>query len=163
MHHEEQRHYIKAGHAWAMDELSILHKCLKAIKMLCEENHALKHSVASADELHETVVHLEAEVEAMCVEHEVWCVSPFIHLYISSMNLTGGIRVRNMVSEGDFLFWQPPHLWQKLLPKKGVIWKSRIESQRYFKKYYTSLLLKHIVKYPQRHPPIHTMQNDETS
>ena len=42
---------------------------------------------------------LEGKVEAACVECEVWCVSPSIRFRISGVNLTGGIRARNAVSE----------------------------------------------------------------
>jgi mitotic spindle assembly checkpoint protein MAD1 len=97
--HGEHTHHIKAGHAWATAELSILHERLEAIEVLRDENHALKHGAASADELRETVVRLEAEVEAARAEPEVWCVSPFIPFRISGANLTGGIRARNAVSE----------------------------------------------------------------
>jgi mitotic spindle assembly checkpoint protein MAD1 len=67
--------------------------------VLHEENYALKRGAASADELRETVVWLEAEVEAARVKPEVWCVSPFIPFCISGANLMGGIRARNAVSE----------------------------------------------------------------
>jgi hypothetical protein len=40
--------------------------------VLREENRALERGAASADELHETVIRLEAEVEATRVERETW-------------------------------------------------------------------------------------------
>jgi hypothetical protein len=60
-----------------MAELSALRERLKAIEVLREENHALKHGAASADELRETVVRLKAEVEAgrMCGARSVVCLS----------------------------------------------------------------------------------------
>jgi mitotic spindle assembly checkpoint protein MAD1 len=97
--HGEHTHHIKAGHAWATAELSILREDLEAIEVLREENHALKRGAASADELRETVVRLLGKVETARAEREAWCVSPFIRLRISGVNLTGGIRARNAVSE----------------------------------------------------------------
>jgi mitotic spindle assembly checkpoint protein MAD1 len=97
--HREHTHHIKAGHSRATAELSILHKHLEAIKVLCGENNTLKYGVASADELHKTIVRLKGKVEVMHMEHKVWCVFPFIHLCISSVSLMGSIRVRNAVSE----------------------------------------------------------------
>src|SRR5260221_4797825 len=47
-----------------------------AIEVLCKKNRSLEHRTASADELHKTVVHLEAEVEAVHAECEAWCASP---------------------------------------------------------------------------------------
>ena len=98
-HHGEHTHHIKAGHARATAELSILRERLEAIEVIREENHALKRGAASADELRETVVRLLGKVEAARAEREAWCVSPFIRLRISGVNLMGGIRARNAVSE----------------------------------------------------------------
>jgi hypothetical protein len=86
--HGEHTHHFKAGHAWATAELSILREHLEAIEVLREENHALKRSAASVDELRETVVRLLGKVEAARAEREVWCVSPFISFGISGLNLT---------------------------------------------------------------------------
>jgi hypothetical protein len=99
MRHGEHTHHIKAGHARATAELGILHERLEAIEVHREENHSLKRGGASADELRETGVRLEGNVEATCAEREAWCVSPFICLRISGVSLTGGIRARNAVSE----------------------------------------------------------------
>ena len=59
-----------------------------AIEVLRKENRALKRRAASADELRETVVRLEAEVEAVHAEHEAWCVSPpWFSLFLSFLYL----------------------------------------------------------------------------
>ena len=42
---------------------------------------------------------LLGKVEATRAEREVWCVSPLIRFRISGVNLMGGIRARNAVSE----------------------------------------------------------------
>jgi mitotic spindle assembly checkpoint protein MAD1 len=72
----EHTRHLEAAHARAMAELSALHERRTAIKVLREENCALGRRAASADELRETVVRLEAELEAARAEREAWCVSP---------------------------------------------------------------------------------------
>jgi hypothetical protein len=71
----EHTRHLKAAHARATAKLSTLHERRTAIEVLCEENHALERGAASADELHKTVVHLEAEVEVARAERKAWCVS----------------------------------------------------------------------------------------
>jgi hypothetical protein len=70
-------------------ELSVLRERHTAIEVLREENHALERRTASADELCETVVRLEAEVEAARADHEMWRVSPscFPPFFISFLDL----------------------------------------------------------------------------
>jgi len=94
--HGEHTHHIKAGHAWATAELSILRERFEAIEVLRERNRALERRAASADELGETVVRLEGKVEAGRTERVARCVSRF---RISGVNLTGSIRARNAVLE----------------------------------------------------------------
>jgi seryl-tRNA synthetase len=64
----EHTRQLETTHARTKTELSMLCECYTAIEVLYEENGALEHHVASADELHKTVVRLEAEVEAACAE-----------------------------------------------------------------------------------------------
>jgi mitotic spindle assembly checkpoint protein MAD1 len=64
-----------------MAELSTLRERHTAIEVLREQNRALERRAASADELRETVVRLEAEVQAARAEREAWCVkSPISEL-----------------------------------------------------------------------------------
>ena len=72
----EHTRHLEAAHARATAELSALCERHTVIEVLCEENRALERRAASADELRETVVRLEAEVEAALAEREAWCVSP---------------------------------------------------------------------------------------
>ncbi len=65
-HQVEHTCHLKAVHAHAMAELSALRERHMAVELLCKENHALERRAASADELRETVMRLEAEVEAAC-------------------------------------------------------------------------------------------------
>jgi mitotic spindle assembly checkpoint protein MAD1 len=55
----------------------------QAIEVLREENRALERRTASADELRDIVMRLEAEVEAARAEREAWCVSPFLFFPLS--------------------------------------------------------------------------------
>ncbi len=72
----EHTRHLEAAHARATAELSALRERHTAIEVLREENRAFERRAASADELRETVVRLEAEVEAARAEREAWCVSP---------------------------------------------------------------------------------------
>ena len=68
--------------------MSALREPHSAIEVLREENRALERGAASADELRETVVRLEAEVEAVRAEREAWCVSPpWFSLFLSFLYL----------------------------------------------------------------------------
>jgi seryl-tRNA synthetase len=69
-HQAEHMRQLETMHACAKTELSMLYKHHTAIEVLCEENGTLEHCAASVDELCETVVHLEVEVEAAHAEHE---------------------------------------------------------------------------------------------
>jgi hypothetical protein len=57
-------------------------ECPKTIEVLREENRALEHRAAFADELRKIVVRLETVVEATCAKREAWCVS-YQFCYIS--------------------------------------------------------------------------------
>jgi seryl-tRNA synthetase len=70
MRQAEHMHQLKTTHACAKTELSMLCERHTAIEVLHEENGALKCCAASADELHKTIVCLEAEVEAVRAERE---------------------------------------------------------------------------------------------
>jgi len=75
-----------------------------AIEVLRKENRALKRRAASADELRETVVRLEVEVEAARAEREAWCVSAscvslFLQFCIYGANVMGAFRARNAAPE----------------------------------------------------------------
>jgi mitotic spindle assembly checkpoint protein MAD1 len=77
---------------------------IQAIEVLREENGVLERRAASADGLRETVVRLEAEVEAARAEREAWCVSPscfplFLSFCIYGANVIGAFRARNAVPE----------------------------------------------------------------
>jgi hypothetical protein len=72
----EHTRHLEVAHARATAELSALRERHMAIEVLREENRALERRTASADELRETVVRLEAEAEAVRAEREAWCVSP---------------------------------------------------------------------------------------
>jgi len=61
------------AHSRAADKLSTLHERHTTIEVLREENRALERRAASADELRETVVRLDAEVNAARAEREAWC------------------------------------------------------------------------------------------
>ena len=76
----EHTRQLEAAHARAKAELSALRERHTAIEVLREENRALERRAASVDELRETVVRLEAEVEAARAEREAWHVS-FYFLY----------------------------------------------------------------------------------
>jgi hypothetical protein len=77
-HQAEHMRQLEAGvHARA--ELSASCKCHTAIEVFCEENGTLKRQAASADELPDTVVRLEAEVDAAGAERGAWCYRPTPH------------------------------------------------------------------------------------
>jgi mitotic spindle assembly checkpoint protein MAD1 len=71
----EHTRQLEATHARAKAELIALRERHTAIEVLREENRALERRAASLDELRETVVRLEAEVEAARAEREAWYVS----------------------------------------------------------------------------------------
>lgn len=71
----EHSRQLEAAHSRAMTELNTLRERHTAMEVLREENRALERRAAAADELRETVVRLEAEVEAARAEREAWCVS----------------------------------------------------------------------------------------
>jgi len=77
-------------------ELSALCERHTAIEVLREWNRALERLAASTDELCETVVRLEAEVEAARAEREVRYVSPFLYFPVSGVGLTvhSGLETR---------------------------------------------------------------------
>jgi mitotic spindle assembly checkpoint protein MAD1 len=72
----EHTRHLEATHARAMTQLGALRERHTAIEVIREENRALERRAAAADELRETVVRLEAEVEAARAEREAWCVPP---------------------------------------------------------------------------------------
>jgi hypothetical protein len=73
----------RQGELYAFVELGALRERYTAIEVHREENRALERRAASADdsELRETVVHLEAEVEAVRAERKARCVSLTFVLY----------------------------------------------------------------------------------
>ena len=71
----EHSRQLEVAHSRAMAELNTLRERHTAMEVLREENRALGRRAAAADELRETVVRLEAEVEAARAEREAWCVS----------------------------------------------------------------------------------------
>ena len=84
----EHTRNLEAAHARATAELSALRERHTVIEVLREETCALERRAASADELRETIVRLEAEVEAARAEREAWCVSPsYFSLFISFLYL----------------------------------------------------------------------------
>ena len=70
----EHTRHLEAAHTRATAELNTLRERHTAIEVLREQNRALERRAASADELRETVVRLEAEVQAARAEREAWCV-----------------------------------------------------------------------------------------
>ena len=70
----EHTRQLEAAHTRAMAELGTLRERHTAIEVLREQNRALERRAAGADELRETVVRLEAEVQAARTERETWCV-----------------------------------------------------------------------------------------
>jgi mitotic spindle assembly checkpoint protein MAD1 len=70
----EHSRQLEAAHTRAMSELGNLRERHTAIEVLREQNRALERRAAAADELRETVVRLEAEVQAARTERETWCV-----------------------------------------------------------------------------------------
>jgi mitotic spindle assembly checkpoint protein MAD1 len=80
----EHTRQLEAAHTRAMAELSTLRERHTAIEVLREQNRALERRAAGADELRETVVQLEAELQAARAEREAWCVpsSPFLNYFL---------------------------------------------------------------------------------
>ena len=70
----EHSRQLEAAHTRAMAELGTLRERHTSVEVLREQNRALKQRAASADELREMVVRLEAEVRAAHAERETWCV-----------------------------------------------------------------------------------------
>ncbi|KAH9021777.1 MAD-domain-containing protein [Lactarius pseudohatsudake] len=68
----EHTRQLEVVHTCAMTELGSLRERHMAIEVLREQNHALERRAAGADELRETVVRLEAEVQAARAEREAW-------------------------------------------------------------------------------------------
>jgi mitotic spindle assembly checkpoint protein MAD1 len=68
----EHTRQLEAAHTRATAELTTLRERHTAIEVLREQNRALERRAASADELRETVVRLEAEVQAARAEREEW-------------------------------------------------------------------------------------------
>ena len=78
----EHTRQLETAHTRAMAELGTLRERHTAIEVLREQNRALERRAAGADELRETVVRLEAEVQAARTERETWCV--LIHPILTS-------------------------------------------------------------------------------
>jgi mitotic spindle assembly checkpoint protein MAD1 len=72
---------LEAAHTRATAELNVLRERHATIGVLREENRALERRAAAANELRETVVRLEAEVEAVRAERKGWYVSFFYSLF----------------------------------------------------------------------------------
>jgi len=70
----EHTRQLEAAHTRAMVELGSLRERHTVIEVLREQNRALERRATAADELRETVVRLEAEVQAAHAEREAWCV-----------------------------------------------------------------------------------------
>ncbi|KAH8995991.1 MAD-domain-containing protein [Lactarius akahatsu] len=68
----EHTRQLEVAHTRAMAELGSLRERHTAIEVLREQNRALERRAAGADELRETVVRLEAEVQAARAEREAW-------------------------------------------------------------------------------------------
>ncbi|KAH9165300.1 mitotic checkpoint protein-domain-containing protein [Lactarius sanguifluus] len=68
----EHTRQLEVAHTRAMVELGSLRERHTAIEVLREQNRALEWRAAGADELRETVVRLEAEVQAARAEREAW-------------------------------------------------------------------------------------------
>ena len=83
----EHTRQLEAAHSRATAELSVLRERHTVIEVLREENRALERRAASADELRETVVRLEAEVEAARAEREAWCASSPVLFFFSLFTL----------------------------------------------------------------------------
>ncbi|KAN0114199.1 Spindle assembly checkpoint component Mad1 [Russula decolorans] len=71
----EHSRQLEVAHSRAMAELNTLRERHTVMEVLREENRALERRAAAADELRETVVRLEAEVEAARAEREAWARS----------------------------------------------------------------------------------------
>ena len=78
----EHTRQLEAAHSRATAELTTLRERHTAIEVLREENRALERRAASADELRETVVRLEAEVEAARAERKAWCAVLFFSMIL---------------------------------------------------------------------------------
>ncbi|KAH9165006.1 MAD-domain-containing protein [Lactarius sanguifluus] len=68
----EHTRQLEVAHTRAMVELGSPRERHTAIEVLREQNRALERQAAGADELRETVVRLEAEVQAARAEREAW-------------------------------------------------------------------------------------------
>jgi len=67
--------------SWSLLQAECLHEHHTAIELLCKENRALEHHVASADKLRKTVMRPKAEVEVAHAECKAWC-APCLFLYV---------------------------------------------------------------------------------
>jgi mitotic spindle assembly checkpoint protein MAD1 len=81
----EHSRQLEVAHSRAMAELNTLRERHTAMEVLREENRALERRAAAADELRETVMRLEAEVEAARAEREAWCVLRLPQISISNL------------------------------------------------------------------------------
>jgi len=95
----EHSRQLEAAHSRATAELSTLRERHTVIEVLREENRALERRAASADELRETVVRLEAEVEAARAEREAWCAVFFLCVLRFDANFVEAFRAKNAVPE----------------------------------------------------------------
>lgn len=91
----ERSRQLETTHSRAMAELNTLRERHTALEVFREENRALERRAAAADELRETVVRLEAEMEAARAEREARWASflpqPRVLIYF--------FRVRNAVPD----------------------------------------------------------------
>ena len=96
----EHTRQLETAHSRATAELSTLRERHTAIEVLREENRALERRAASADELRETVVRLEAEVGAARAEREAWCAVLFFFMILRfGANFVETFRAKNAVPE----------------------------------------------------------------
>ena len=93
----EHSRQLEAARARAMVELNTLRERRTAVKVLREENRVLERCPAAADELRESVMRLEAEVEAARAEREVWYVVSCSDLVVSNVFLV--FRARKAVPD----------------------------------------------------------------
>ena len=82
-----------------MVELNTLRERRTAVKVLHEENRVLERRPAAADELRESVVRLEAELEAARAVREVWYVVSCSDLVVSNVFLFFFFRARKAVPD----------------------------------------------------------------
>ncbi len=90
----EHSRQLETAHSRAMVELNTLRERHTSMEVLREENRALERRAAAADELRETVVRLEAELDAARAEREAWCVP-----LLSQTSISNFFRARNAVPD----------------------------------------------------------------